>query len=183
MLSLTRKTDYALVALASLACPPKRGQKNGATELVRASAHDLADELHLPLPVLRNILKTLAQHGLLSSTQGSSGGYGLARPATDITLADVIEAMEGPMRLAVCCPIAEGETEQHCFREDSCKIKATVRRVHDSLRQFLDTVSLADIASDRVPSAAKSVRHSRRKSGRITRLPIAQSSFMTAKHA
>lgn len=183
MLSLTRKTDYALVALASLARSTKRGPKGGPAEPLRASAHDLADELHLPLPVLRNILKTLAQHGLLSSTQGSSGGYGLAKPANDITLADVIEAMEGPMRLAVCCPIAEGAAEQHCFREDSCRIKATVRRVHDSLRQFLDTVSLADIASDRVPAAGKRVRSSRRKSGGTTRLPIAQSSFMTVKHA
>jgi Rrf2 family protein len=135
------------------------------------------------LPVLRNILKTLAHHGLLSSTQGSAGGYGLARPATDITLAEVIEAVEGPMRLAVCCPIAPGETEQHCFREDACKIKATVRRVHDSLHQFLTTVSLADIASDRVPLVAKTTRPSRRKTGRSTRLPIAQSFFMTSKHA
>lgn len=171
LLSLTRKTDYALVAMASLARASSPRRRGTAAEPARASAHELADELHLPLPVLRNILKTLAHHGLLNSTQGSSGGYGLARPANDITLADVIQAMEGPVRLAVCCPIPEDETEQRCFREDSCRIKATVRRVHDRLREFLDTVSLADIASDRVPqynSRGKRVRIARNSQQLVT---------------
>jgi Rrf2 family protein len=178
VLSLTRKTDYALVALASLARPrnsrprnprPRSGSlRSGPDDTPRASAHDLAESLHLPLPVLRNILKTLALHGLLTSTQGPSGGYGLARPADQITLADVIDAIEGPVRLAVCCPIPEGETVQHCFRENSCKIKATVRRVHESLREFLATVTLADIASDRIPLAAR--RKSR--NGRVTQTQL-----------
>lgn len=170
MISLTRKTDYALVALASLARP--NGSRNGKALAKRASAHELADELHLPLPVLRNILKTLAHHGLLTSTQGPAGGYGLARAAKAITLAEVIDAIEGPLRLAVCCPIPEGESVQRCFREDSCKIKATVRRVHESLREFLHTVTLADIANDRIPKAART-RKAQREPHVIQRLAIA----------
>ena len=168
MLSLTRKTDYALVALASLARP----RKAAAKAAVRASAHELADELHLPLPVLRNILKTLTHYRLLTSTQGPSGGYGLARPANQITLAEVIEAIEGPARLTVCCPMPDGESVQRCFPEDSCKIKATVRSVHDRLREFLDAVTLADNANDRIPSATRS-RKGRRDPTVIRRLAIA----------
>ena len=135
---LTRKTDYALVALAGLA-------QQGARS---CSARDLAEQLHLPLPVLRNILKLLTARGLLISTRGPSGGYRLARSPSEITLTQVFEVIEGPVQLALCCPVGADEDEPKCQLEPSCKIKGSIRRVHESLLRFLDQVTLAQIVCD-----------------------------------
>lgn len=138
MLLLTRKTDYALLALASLARQTPAG----------ASARGLAERLKLPLPVLRNILKQLTSRGVLKSTRGTRGGYRLARSPQEITLAQLLEAIEGPMRLARCCSVPEGEEEAECKLEESCLIRGNMRRVHASLMQFLDEVTLAQLAEE-----------------------------------
>lgn len=132
----TRKTDYALVALAGLAA--REGESG-------ASARDLAGRLHLPLPVLRNILKLLATHGLLVSTRGPSGGYRLARPAREVTLAEVIRIIEGPVQLVRCCPTSGQDEEPRCQLEDSCMIKGNVRTVHERLMRFLNDVTLDEL--------------------------------------
>jgi len=133
---LTRKTDYALVALAWLA------RLDGQA----VSARDLAEQLHLPLPVLRNILKVLATEGLLLSTRGPAGGYRLARPPAAISLADVVRCIEGPAQLLRCCPVP-GDQEPGCRLQDSCHIKAGVLRVQERLVEFLDGVTLESIAA------------------------------------
>lgn len=142
MLSLTRKTDYALVALAGLASDPPAA----------VSAHDLAERWRLPLPALRNILKDLARAGLLTSTQGINGGYRLARPAERITLAEVVDAIEGPVRLAVCCATPEGEQAEACRLEDSCRVKGAVRQVHQRLVEYFSRVTLADLLAEQAPA-------------------------------
>ena len=134
---LTRKTDYAMVALAGLA---RRGAAGG-------SARDLAVELRLPLALLRNLLKSLAARGLLDSTRGPTGGYRLARPPEEITLAEVVAAIEGPVHLVTCCPGGDGDPGHRCRLEDSCQIKGNVRKVHDRLMQFLEGVTLHQIAA------------------------------------
>ena len=151
---LTRKTDYALVALAGLA---RQGDAS-------ASARDLAEQLHLPLPVLRNILKVLTSHGLLVSTRGPSGGYRLARPPARITLAQIIEIIEGPVQLVTCCPTTPGEVETRCQLEDSCLIKGNVRKVHESLMEFLNEVTLDQLATDVVsrPTVEGAMPHAHR---------------------
>ena len=135
---LTRKTDYALVALAGLA-----RQDNHP-----ASARDLAEQLHLPLPVLRNILKDLATHGLLLSSRGPSGGYRLAREPHEISLADIVAVIEGPVQLLTCCPPEPDATRHRCRLEDSCRIKSNVGRVHERLLEFLHDVTLDQIADE-----------------------------------
>ncbi len=147
MLSMSRKADYALVALAGLA----------DHELAGPSARDLADELHLPLPALRNILKRLTQQGFLTSTQGPNGGYHLARRPEQITLGQLVEAIDGTVQLAMCCPVPAGVEQPQCQLEASCRIKESVRQVHSGLVNYLDQVTLADIASARVGSALNPV--------------------------
>lgn len=137
MLLLTRKTDYALLALASLANLEPSG----------TSARDLAEKLHLPLPVLRNILKQLASRGVLKSTRGTKGGYRLAKPPSEISLAELVEVIEGPLRLTRCCPTPENEAESECKLEETCIIQMNVRKVHARLMEFLDQVKLAEIAA------------------------------------
>jgi Rrf2 family protein len=139
--SLTRKTDYALVALATM-----------AQQSERMSARGLADRLNLPLPVLRNILKQLTQQGLINSTRGQQGGYHLARGPERISLVELIEAMEGPLRLTMCCRPENDPQRHQCDVEDTCTVKRPVQRVHRLMKQFLSHITLAQIADDDLPS-------------------------------
>lgn len=144
MLSLTRKSDYALVALVSLAraAPDK------------LSAREIAEQFRVPLPLLMNVLTELARHRMISSTRGVKGGYRLARAPEDITLAQLIEAIEGPVRLTLCCHDDSGEApesgsdNQECDLVGSCPVRDPVRKVHAILHRFLDEVTLAHLLSD-----------------------------------
>jgi Rrf2 family protein len=144
VLSLTRKADYALVAMAELA------RQKSAT----LSARRLAELVHVPLPVLTNVLNQLVHHGLVASERGAHGGYRLVREAGRISLAEIIEAIDGQARLAQCCSQSgevEAGAEAECTLEPTCQIKAPVKRVHQSLRQFLNQISLSQIAFDCQP--------------------------------
>jgi Rrf2 family protein len=121
MFSLTRKTDYAIVALAGMARP----------DADRISSRGLAERYELPLPLLRNILKQLMNAGLVASTRGPQGGYRLAREPEQITLAELVEAIEGPVQLAVCCrPEEDAAGQATCELEGSCEVQQPVR--HDN---------------------------------------------------
>jgi len=145
MFSLTRKTDYAIVALAGLARPEM-------PEMVRASSRDLAERYDLPLPLLRNILKRLTSCGLVISSRGPQGGYRLARDPDRITLADLVEAIEGPVQLAVCCrPDEDAVGQATCELEGSCEIRQPIRRLNRLMRAVLSSITLAQVARDEVP--------------------------------
>lgn len=141
MLSLTRKTDYALVALTCLArlAPQK------------ASARQISERFQVPLPMLMNILKDLMNRGLISSTRGVNGGYCLTRDPREITLADIIEALEGPVKLAMCCNDDDHDEVLECDLHASCPTRGSIQKVHHLFRGFLEQVSLADLVSNQVP--------------------------------
>ena len=113
------------------------------------SARDLAEQSGVSARLLTNLLNRLTHEGLVASTRGTKGGYELAVPPERITLADLIEAVEGPMRLARCCAPDE-EGHERCRLEPSCITKEAVRRLHGSLRRFLSQVTLSDLAWDTV---------------------------------
>ncbi len=92
MLSLTKKTEYGLMALIHLS-------SDGSSF---RSAREISDLCHIPLPLLMNVLKLLAQHDNVSSTRGARGGYKLAVPADQLSLARVIRVLEGPLKLVQC---------------------------------------------------------------------------------
>ena len=146
MLSFSRKMDYTLVALADLA-------RNTDTTV---SVRDLADRLHVPTRLLANILSELKRRGIVESTRGTNGGYTLARPAESINLAELIEAIEGPVKLALCCSdsavkkAAKPAGDNKCRLQHTCEIKGPVQRLHYELRSFLRQVSLQDIVSNTV---------------------------------
>lgn len=145
MLTLTRKTDYALIALVHLARETQ----------TCCSAREIAMRYHLPLPLLMNLLKLLAQKGLTKSVRGPRGGYTLAQPPDRITLNDVICAVEGPSQLVLCvehaadknghaAPQFEKES-QECDLVGCCPVRSPIARIHDRLVEFLSSVTLADI--------------------------------------
>ncbi len=138
MLSLSRKVDYALIALTDLAAQPD----------ATVSARHLAEKYRMPVAMLTNILKELSASGIVISTRGSKGGYRLANAAEAISFTRIIECLDHSPRLTPCCE-AEGDTGQDvCDLESHCPTKVPIRKVHRMLREFLDQVTLADIASD-----------------------------------
>lgn len=142
MISLTRKSDYALVAVAGLAGADGRW----------LSARELSDTLRLPLAALRNILKGLASCGLVEAHQGAAGGYRLARAPERITVADVVRAIEGGAKLTPCCHPHSAPGESACRLESSCVIKSSVRSLHDRLNDVLRETTIRDLL-DRAAAA------------------------------
>lgn len=138
MLTLTKKTDYALIALSHLArCP------EGVV-----SAREIAGIYKLPLPILTNILKTLGHAGVLISERGATGGYGLAKPAEAITLHKLIAAIEGPLQFVRCVPSKDEANHGSCELELVCPIRASAQRIRDRLRALLEDVTLAELLDD-----------------------------------
>ncbi len=136
MLTLTRKTEYALIAVCHLA---RTGPKV-------TSARDIAEDHGVPLPLLMNVLKRLNRAGYVNSVRGARGGYILKIPPNEFSLAALIEAVEGPVHLVRCSnPDHDG---RQCGLTTRCFIRRAVLKVHDRMRKFLNSVTVADIAMD-----------------------------------
>lgn len=142
--SLTRKTDYGLVALATLAA-----EAAGAGQPL--SARQIAEAYNLPLPLLMNVLKDLHRAGIVCSRRGASGGYHLCKDPGKISLLSIIEAIEGPVHAAVCCSeeeIAGGEPCTACRVQPQCPITTPMQRLDERVREFLTGLSLRDVLAD-----------------------------------
>ena len=137
MLAMTKKTGYGLIALSHLA------RMDGGEV---ASAREIGDRYGIPLSLLMNVLKELSASGYVESVRGARGGYRLAMDPAEISLADLIVSVEGPIRLAECIAdhdrSPDGET---CRLLSSCPIADPVHRVHRRLADFLKTVTLEEI--------------------------------------
>jgi Rrf2 family protein len=135
MLSLTRKTDYGLIALSCLADEPE----------ALLSAREMAGRFGLSLPLLMNVLKQLCTAGLVRSVRGAHGGYSLARSAGEITLSELIQTLEGPVRLAPCVNGAKGGG---CEVGAICPMQGPLQRLHDRLQEFFGSITLAELAAE-----------------------------------
>lgn len=140
MLALTRKTDYALVALCYLA--------NARDRL--CCAREIAEQHGMPLAIVMNIMKSLAKFGMVRSVRGSRGGYGLADDPANITLGAVVNAIEGPVRLFACADV--GDEPGICEHQSACPIVAPAKRISGKFQNFLDELSLAEIVGDFDPA-------------------------------
>lgn len=128
---LSHLADYAVV-LMTAAARRKAGERLSATEL--------SAETGVPLPTTQKLMGQLATAGLLDSARGAGGGYSLSRPAKDISLADVVEAVEGPIAMTVC---AEGRTD--CALDSHCHVKPHMGIVGHAVRGALGAVSLTSL--------------------------------------
>ena len=133
MFRLNRLTDYAVVVMSQLAL------KEDST----LSAQQLARDTAVPLPTVSKVLGLLARGGLIVSQRGATGGYALARPAEQITMAGIIQAIEGPIALTAC---VDG-SEDSCASEALCPIRGTWDRVNQAIHGALDGVTLAEMAA------------------------------------
>jgi FeS assembly SUF system regulator len=144
VIRLSKLADYAVVMLSYMAA--REGEVYTTARLAERSA--------VPEPTAAKVLKLLARSALLESQRGSNGGYGLARPAADITVAEIIVAVDGPIALTAC---VEGSAE-HCGVEQLCSMRGNWNRVNRAIRDALEDVTLADMA---VPFAAAPVAERR----------------------
>lgn len=140
MIRVSRMADYGVVALSFMAREP------GAVY----SAAKIAERTGVPLPSASKLLKLLVKSGVLVSRRGAAGGYGLARPPREISVADLIIAVDGPIALADCLDGASGKI---CELESFCAVRGPWQKVSDAIRIALEEVTLADI-SGFVPGAA-----------------------------
>ena len=137
MLRVTKLTDYATVVLTVLAA-------QSATVL---SASELAERAGLETPTVSKLLKPLAQAGLVEGFRGTNGGYRLARPAADISLIEIVAAMEGPLGMTECS-LPAGQ----CGIEAHCGVRANWRQINDVVVDALRAVTLAQMLAPPVPA-------------------------------
>lgn len=139
---LSSMTDYAVVTMCAAA------RHCGSA---RVSASDLAEETGLPVPTVQKLVSLLSRAGLLRSVRGAGGGLKLARPAAAITLADIVEAVEGPIALTACV-----EAGRHdCGLEECCNVRPHWGVVNETLRGALAGVPLTQLAQPRVSGVAQ----------------------------
>ena len=130
---LTHLADYAVVLMTAAARYPA-----GA----RLSATELSGDTGVPLPTAQKLMGQLASAGLLTSVRGAGGGFALSRPADAISLADIVEAVEGPIALTMC---ADGVNHE-CLLDAHCRVKPHMGVVGNAIRGALGAVSLTELA-------------------------------------
>ncbi|MEZ5332176.1 MAG: SUF system Fe-S cluster assembly regulator [Thermoanaerobaculia bacterium] len=150
MIRMTKQADYGIVLLTRLAAAPGR----------LFSACELADETQLPQPTVSKILKILAREGLLASQRGVKGGYVLEREPAEISVADVISALEGPIAITECVDDNPGLCSQEAF----CPVRGNWHRINDAIRRALSAITLAEMTQplprDLVSLGAGDTQHS-----------------------
>jgi FeS assembly SUF system regulator len=132
MIRLTRLTDYGIMLLTIIA-----RERNGATR----SARELAARSRLPQPTVSKLLKALAHGGLLETRRGVRGGFTLAKPAEQVTVADIIAALEGPIGITECTA-----HPGQCGVEPLCPVRTNWRKINRAVLDALRGISLAEMA-------------------------------------
>ena len=138
MLRISKLTDYAILMMVELA-------RDG--EML--SAHALAERVHVEVPTASKVLKLLAGGGLLESYRGANGGYRVSRVAAEISVAEVIAAIEGPIAMTECS-VEEGL----CAQEALCSLRGNWQRISVAVAKAMEGVSLAEMAQPVKPTAA-----------------------------
>ena len=131
---LSNLADYAVVIMSAAA---RKGED------ARLSATVLAEETGIPLPTTQKLLGRLAAAGLFRSARGGGGGFVLTRAATEISLADVVEAVEGPIAMTSCVDAGRHD----CALESACQVRPHWGVVNDAIREALSQVSLSDLST------------------------------------
>jgi len=137
MLRLSRMTDYGVVVMSQLA--KKRDDFQ--------SAQQIADETGLSLSTVSKLLKTLSKSDMIASLRGMSGGYALAEHPDEISVAKIIDTLEGGMSLTACVEGAENE----CMVQEKCPISGRWTPVNLAIRKALEVVSLSDMLQAGTP--------------------------------
>ena len=140
MLRLSKKADYALMAMKHLAVRGDRGS---------SSAREIAEQYDIPIELMAKVLQRLVQRGLLASHQGTRGGYHLARQPGRISVADVIQAIDGPVTVTAC-----STEDESCDQFAKCNVRDPLWRVRERILAALGDCTIAELAQDTPPPPA-----------------------------
>jgi Rrf2 family protein len=142
MLRLSKKADYALIAMNHLA-------RTQGSPCASTSARDIAERYDIPIELMAKVLQRLVRTGLLVSTQGTRGGYMLSRPPVSISVADVIQAIDGPFTVTAC------STDKHdCEQYSKCNVRGPLWQIRERIVATLGMVSIAEMAAESEPATA-----------------------------
>lgn len=130
MLKLTKKIEYALIALQHM----QSKDQNDIT-----SAKEVAEKFDLPASLLAKVLQQLAKHDIVEPIQGPSGGYRLNKPLETVKLNDFIEIIEGPVGLVDCLH------DPDCSHMGTCNIRVPIERINNTIKDLFSNMTLADI--------------------------------------
>jgi len=144
---LSKLTDYGIVVLAHLA------REARADRLEPHNAREVAAAVALPAPVVSKVLKTLARRGVLASQRGAHGGYALERRPEDLTVAEMIAALEGPVAMTECAAAHE-----LCELERSCAVRGPWQVINEVVQGALEGVTLADLIDPGFPATRSPLR-------------------------
>jgi Rrf2 family protein len=140
MLRLSKKADYALMAMKHLAARQDQAS---------CSAREIAEAYEIPLELLAKVLQRLVRAKLLISVQGTRGGYRLSRGATAIPVAEVIQAVDGPLTVTAC-----SDDDQDCEQYSKCSIRDPLWKIRSRIVDALTAVSVADLNDEPVAQPA-----------------------------
>ena len=138
MLRLSKKADYALIALKDLASSPPDAS---------SSAREIAARYNVPVELMAKVLQRLARHGLLASHQGMRGGYHLARPAAHISVADVVQAIDGPVMVTAC-----SHADESCDQYWTCNVRDPLWRLKERIVHTLAEFTIDELARADLPA-------------------------------
>jgi FeS assembly SUF system regulator len=136
MLRLSKKADYALMAMKHLAIKSEAGPSS-------TSAREIAEQYDIPIELMAKVLQRLARSGLLTSHQGTRGGYTLSRSTASISVADIIQAIDGPLTVTAC-----STDDEQCEQFEKCNVRDPLWRIKDRILTALSTCSLAEITTE-----------------------------------
>ncbi len=140
MLRLSKKADYALMAMKHLALRGDQGS---------SSAREIAEQYDIPIELMAKVLQRLVRRGLLASHQGTRGGYQLARLPGQITVADVIQAIDGPVTVTACTT-----EDGRCDQFAKCNVRDPLWKVRERILAALGDCTIAELATDTPPMPA-----------------------------
>ncbi len=136
MLRFTKRADYGLMAIHYIAVHEDGGA---------VSAKRIAEEFRIPPELLAKILQRLARERLIVSQNGPKGGYVLGRRPSEVTVGEVLRAIEGPINIVSCLEDAD------CPQMERCNLRRPVQKIQAAITQLLDTMSLAELVGEDVP--------------------------------
>ena len=137
MLRITKLTDYAVLVLADMVRPDGEAR----------AASDVSENTRIPQPTVSKVLKLLARAGLVVSERGKNGGYRLSRAPDSISVAEIVDAVEGPIAVTECSAVQRG----CCDLEGHCPTETNWVRINDAIRQALRGITLSDMARPNLP--------------------------------
>jgi Rrf2 family protein len=138
MLRLTKRADYGLMAIHFIASHGEDGA---------VSAKRIAEQFRIPPERLAKILQRLAKKGLIASQNGPKGGYVLSRPADEVTVGQVVRALEGPLRIVSCMT-----EDEDCPQYMRCNLRTPVQKLQSSISDLLDAMTLAELGAAAMPA-------------------------------